>query len=65
MNCTNENECACPKVECPRHGKCCDCVVRHRDNDSLPFCMFPDSNGDRSVRGYYEMLKKRFDVAVK
>ena len=40
--CPNVKECMCPKETCPNHGKCCDCVKKHRDTDSLPFCLFPD-----------------------
>ncbi len=36
-NC-NEQNCTCPKVECERHGKCCQCVNFHREKDNLVFC---------------------------
>ncbi len=26
----NEANCTCPKKECPRHGKCCECIMNHR-----------------------------------
>lgn len=35
----NEENCTCPKTTCPRHGKCCECIMNHRGNDSLVFCM--------------------------
>jgi len=60
MNCQNVNECICPKKECPNHGICCICVVKHRETDSLPFCLFADNDGDKSVYGYYLKLKERF-----
>lgn len=31
-------ECPCPK-ECPRHGKCCECVAHHREYGKLPNCL--------------------------
>lgn len=31
-------ECPCPK-ECPRHGKCCECVAHHRQHGKLPNCL--------------------------
>lgn len=31
-------DCPCPK-ECPRHGKCCQCVVHHRKQGKLPACL--------------------------
>ena len=60
-NCVKVKKCACPKKECPNWGMCCDCVVKHRETDSLPFCLFPDNNGDKSNRNRYEVLKQRFE----
>jgi hypothetical protein len=31
----NEENCTCPKTDCPRHGKCCECVMNHRRPDTL------------------------------
>jgi len=59
MKCSNVTSCACPKVECENHGKCCDCVIKHRDTDSLPYCLFPAQ--DKSVEQYYRSLKERFE----
>ncbi|MCL2224285.1 MAG: hypothetical protein FWB96_04870 [Defluviitaleaceae bacterium] len=53
--------CICPKTECENHGKCCTCVTKHRETDSLPFCMFPENDGDKSVEAYYTKLKTRFE----
>lgn len=60
MNCSNVKECACPKESCANHGKCCACVIKHKETDSLPFCLFLDNDGDKSVKHYYEKLKERF-----
>ena len=35
----NERNCTCPKTTCPRHGKCCECIMNHREHGSLVFCM--------------------------
>ena len=35
----NEANCTCPKITCPRHGTCCECIMNHRGNGSLVFCM--------------------------
>jgi len=59
--CPNVQVCSCPSVSCANHGKCCACIVKHRESDSLPYCMFPDNGGDKSNRNYYEFLKKRFE----
>lgn len=61
MPCSNVKECMCPKTTCTNHGKCCDCVIKHRTTDSLPYCLFPDNGGDKSNRNHYEVLKKRFE----
>ena len=38
---THVAECTCPK-DCPNHGKCCDCVMHHKnDIGNLPFCLRP------------------------
>ncbi len=53
--------CPCPKTVCPNHGNCAACVKKHRESDSLPFCLFPSPNGDKSNAHYYEVLKERFE----
>lgn len=60
LNCSNVKECACPKLTCPNHGKCCQCVIKHKKTDSLPFCLFLNNDGDKSVTNYYRKLKERF-----
>jgi len=60
MNCKNVKECSCPVTTCPNYGKCCACVLKHRVTDSLPFCLFPNNDGDKSVGNYYQKLKERF-----
>jgi len=59
-DCNNVNECVCPKINCSNHGKCCDCVVNHKNMDSLPFCLFLDNDGDKSLKNFYLKLKERF-----
>ncbi len=54
-------DCPCPKTTCKNHGKCADCVVKHKNTDSLPYCLFPAENGDKSNLHYYKTLKTRFD----
>ena len=60
MNCSNVKKCACPKTTCQNHSKCCDCVIKHRETDSLPYCLFLDNGGDKSIENYYRKLKERF-----
>jgi hypothetical protein len=61
INCVNLNECPCPKRSCPNNGNCCLCVIKHKNTDSLPFCLFLDNGGDKSVANYYKKLKERFE----
>ena len=61
MSCPNVKECACPKKTCPNDGKCCACVIKHKKTDSLPYCRFPNNEGDKSLKNYYAKLKQRFE----
>ncbi len=61
MNCPNVKECVCPKTTCANHGKCCQCVMKHKNSDSLPYCLFLNNEGDKSVKNYYRKLKVRFE----
>lgn len=61
MDCQKAQVCPCPKITCPNHGNCCNCVVKHKNTDSLPFCLFLNNEGDKSVKHYYEKLKERFE----
>jgi len=36
-------------------------VIKHKETDSLPFCLFLDNGGDKSLANYYRKLKERFD----
>ncbi|MCL2522667.1 MAG: hypothetical protein FWE36_07420 [Erysipelotrichales bacterium] len=53
--------CSCPRTACENHGKCCVCLKKHKNTDSLPFCLFEENTGDKSNKGYYEFLKTRFE----
>lgn len=61
MNCSNTETCPCPKESCVNYGKCCQCVIKHKITDSLPFCLFSDNQGDKSNENYFKNLKKRFE----
>lgn len=36
-------------------------MIKHRETDSLPYCLFLDNDGDKSVKNYYQKLKMRFE----
>ena len=61
MPCSSVNECACPKKSYPNNGRCYACVIKHKETDSLPFCLFLDNGGDKSLANYHRKLKERFD----
>jgi len=58
---SNGNECSCPKTECPRIGNCKECVKNHRNSDSMPFCLFMNNDGNKSLENFYKKLKERFE----
>ena len=62
MICPNVTECACPKTTCPNYKKCCACVIKHKETDSMPFCLFPGNEGDKSLEHLYRKLKERFEA---
>ena len=55
--CSNTGECRCT-YDCPRHGKCCECVAYHRDNNKgVPGCFFSkeaERTYDRSIEALYK-----------
>ena len=64
MECRQEQvkkECSCTYPDCPRKGKCCECVKHHRENGELPACFFPkdvEKNFDRSVDLFCQLHMK-------
>jgi len=60
MNCDSVR-CPCPKTACPNHKNCCVCILKHRETDSLPFCLFENNEGDKSLESFYKSLKLRFE----
>nr|WP_315021048.1 GNAT family N-acetyltransferase [uncultured Aminipila sp.] len=57
MNCHNVIKCACPKKACPRNGKCCDCIAKHRQLKSLPHCLSMNE-GKLYIRSAYKNLEE-------
>ncbi len=58
-------DCPCPKASCPNHGICKKCILKHKLTDSIPYCLFLDNDGDKSVENYYRKLKIRFECEEK
>ena len=36
---SNEENCSCEALDCERRGVCCECILAHSSNDSLPSCL--------------------------
>ena len=39
MTCDNTNPCPCPGVKCKTHGRCCECIVKHKQAGNVPYCL--------------------------
>lgn len=57
MECTREaNLAACTcTYDCPRRGRCCDCVAYHRQHGQVPGCFFT-TEGERSYDRSFKAL---------
>jgi hypothetical protein len=51
-------ECSCT-ASCPRHGKCCECVARHRAAGQFPACFFSAAAEKKYDRSFEMLLKDR------
>ena len=55
---SNLSRCNCTYEPCPRKGKCCECIVYHRNFNELPACFFPpdvERTYDRSVARFVKL----------
>lgn len=61
MECQKEQnlaDCPCSYPDCPRKGKCCECVIHHRRKGEIPACFFPvdhESDSDKSVANFVKI----------
>jgi len=56
----NLKDCPCTYPNCPRKGKCCECIKYHLANNELPACCFSkeaEKTFDRSFRKFTEDKK--------
>jgi hypothetical protein len=74
MECQKEQNlenCTCSHPDCPRKGKCCECVFHHRTKGEIPACFFPsESEGsyvsNRGVENFiksHQEYKKNLEMA--
>ena len=57
MKCPNAKDFPCTKINCANHGKCCDCIIKHKNMDSLPYCLFIENNGDKRTKHHFNKIK--------
>ncbi len=58
----NQRVCTCTYEPCERKGKCCECIVYHRQCGELPGCLFPpevEATYDRSVVAFVRACGRR------
>lgn len=54
---TNKNNCNCTYNPCARKGKCCECIIYHKNFNELPACFFPkevEKTFDRSIKKFID-----------
>ena len=60
MNCNieeNKATCNCTYEPCSRKGKCCECIMYHKNMNELPACYFSknaQASYDRSIRNFIQ-----------
>lgn len=65
MQCQQEQnltDCPCSYPDCPRKGKCCECVMHHRRKGEIPACFFPansEEDYDRSLNAFLRAVQKK------
>jgi len=52
-----ERECNCTYPNCPRKGKCCECIKYHRSMGQFPACFFTPE-GEKTYDRSWSALKK-------
>lgn len=57
-HCDNKQPCTCT-AQCVHHGKCCDCVTRHRDQGGFPGCFFSKEGEALYDRSFATLCKDR------
>jgi Domain of unknown function (DUF6485) len=59
--CGNEKKnmkvCNCTYSNCPRKGKCCECLQYHLAMKQLPACCFPDDVEKSWDRSFAKFIK--------
>jgi hypothetical protein len=59
----NLKYCSCSYEPCSRKGKCCECVIYHREHGEIPGCFFPkdkEKTYNRSIEFFVSLFKNKF-----
>ncbi len=57
----NLSSCNCTYEPCSRKGRCCDCIIYHKNSNQLPACFFStkaEKSYDRSVENFIRDYKE-------
>jgi len=57
----NKTNCNCT-YPCGKKGKCCECLMYHKNRGELPACLFPDDiekTYDRSIENFIKVYQQR------
>ena len=60
---TNEENCPCEALDCERHGTCCECILAHSSNDSLPSCLRVRIQDSQTFRKYITNLIDQVEIS--
>jgi hypothetical protein len=52
----NQKLCTCPKLDCPNHGTCCDCLQAHLGRNTVPSCVRQRAADHPAFRDYLRGL---------
>ena len=60
MTCEHNKAMKCPcTYNCPKHGKCCECLANHVPNGQFPACFFSKEGEAAYDRSFARLLKDR------
>jgi len=63
MECQKEKNlknCPCTYPNCPRKGKCCECIEHHQQSNELPACFFSEEAEKTYDRSIDNFIKDNF-----
>lgn len=58
MKCDSVAKCTCT-YDCPRHGKCCECIAHHNERGEFVGCQFSKDGEAKYDRSYANLVADR------